>query len=148
MRYVILRPGQLWYMEPGTLHAVYRNEGTVIIGGHYIPKKRLGYWVEKMKEHLQWYDCTAEDPEDVLRYLDKVLELVSSAKVNNMLGDWGEQTELDSLLAGAQELLEQGSAWIMHEGWEEVKGQNWLDEWSAKPLQMLKQHKKLLGSKD
>jgi hypothetical protein len=148
LRYMLMRPGQLLYMQPGQLHAVYRTESTLIFGGHYIPKKKLGLWIEKMKEHLKYYDSTNEDPDDVLLYLAKVLELVNNAKNRSLLGDWGAEDEIRRFLVGATDLLEHGAEWIKNDGWESVKGQQWGDEWTKRSKQMLKQHKALLKSVD
>ena len=147
MRYVVLQAGQMWYMEPGTLHALYRDEGTIIFSGHFIPKRQLGLWIEKMKEHLRWYDSTNEDPENVLLYPSKVLELISNADKRGVLynGDWGDREEIVHFFLGARELLENGMSWIKQkDGWQSIKGKEWGDAWRTQSDRILKQHETLL----
>jgi hypothetical protein len=146
MRYVILQPGELWYMEPGTFHAVYRNEGTLIYGGHFIPKKRLRLWVEKVKEHLRWYIGTNEDPDEVLLYLRNVLELVENAQDRGALASYGTTVEVQAFLVGTRELLEKGGEWIKGEGWKEIKGNEFLKSWIARASKILRKHKAILKS--
>lgn len=78
-------------MEPGTLHAVYRKKDTLIFGGHFIEKGKLGKWVKKMIEHLQIIHGSNKDPGDIVLYLEKALELLTNAHERGRLEDWGER---------------------------------------------------------
>jgi hypothetical protein len=76
----VLRLGHTIYFESGTIHFVFRLQGTqmLMFGGHVLRWSRIPLWIDVLRKQLSSPDTPNEDlpPQLVRTYVDAVAQLV------------------------------------------------------------------------
>jgi len=77
-RYFVLRPGWTVFFASGTIHFLFRVEGTqtLALGGHILQWTGISLWLDVVGEQLKYARVTDEDVEKYARSISIVIDLV------------------------------------------------------------------------